>query len=239
MSLVLRNVKGSPLSFSEMDNNLTYLEGIIGATGPQGEPGIEGPQGATGPQGEPGIEGPQGATGPQGEPGIEGPQGATGPAGSGATPSLSVVLDEGNTTGANDIEFNNAQKLISEVNVKGTDFRKTVEFNNNQTMIKTENLDAVQDQSAYSDIKILDDRIIFGNVVKGDGDMIPDVVTEVLIWTDGSPSAGVRTITANSVDKFSMVGSEKIFFVNLPSATASLSNGQWWNDNGTVKIYSV
>jgi len=81
MSLVLRNVKGSPLSFSEMDNNLTYLEGIIGATGPQGEPGIEGPQGATGPQGEPGIEGPQGATGPQGEPGIEGPQGATGPQG--------------------------------------------------------------------------------------------------------------------------------------------------------------
>jgi hypothetical protein len=29
------------------------------------------------------------------------------------------------------------------------------------------------------------------------------------------------------------------FIVELPTGTASLANGQWWNDNGTVKIYSV
>ena len=61
-------------------------QGIQGATGPQGEQGIQGAtgpqggqgiQGATGPQGEQGI---QGATGPRGETGAQGP---IGPAGSG------------------------------------------------------------------------------------------------------------------------------------------------------------
>ena len=36
MSLTLRNVKGSPLTYTEMDNNLTYLEGVAGATGGTG-----------------------------------------------------------------------------------------------------------------------------------------------------------------------------------------------------------
>lgn len=31
--LTLRNTKGSALSFTEMDNNLTYLESIAGGTG--------------------------------------------------------------------------------------------------------------------------------------------------------------------------------------------------------------
>jgi hypothetical protein len=34
MSLILRNVKGSPLTYTEMDGNLTYLEGLAGATDP-------------------------------------------------------------------------------------------------------------------------------------------------------------------------------------------------------------
>jgi len=32
MSLILRNVKGSPLTYTEMDDNLTYLEGLSGGT---------------------------------------------------------------------------------------------------------------------------------------------------------------------------------------------------------------
>jgi hypothetical protein len=32
MSLTLRNVKGSPLTYTEMDDNLTYLEGLSGGT---------------------------------------------------------------------------------------------------------------------------------------------------------------------------------------------------------------
>jgi len=32
MSLTLRNVKGSPLTYTEMDNNLTYLEGLTSNT---------------------------------------------------------------------------------------------------------------------------------------------------------------------------------------------------------------
>jgi hypothetical protein len=36
MSLTLRNVKGSPLTYTEMDDNLTYLEGVAGATGGTG-----------------------------------------------------------------------------------------------------------------------------------------------------------------------------------------------------------
>jgi hypothetical protein len=95
MPLITRSGKGSKLSSSEMDNNLLYLESLIGstssgATGPQGDaglPGATGPQGfmgATGPQGDAGL---LGATGPQGDaglPGATGPQGfmgATGPQG--------------------------------------------------------------------------------------------------------------------------------------------------------------
>jgi hypothetical protein len=36
MSLTLRNIKGSPLTYTEMDDNLTYLEGVAGATGGAG-----------------------------------------------------------------------------------------------------------------------------------------------------------------------------------------------------------
>ena len=36
MSLVLRNIKGSPLTFNEMDDNLTYLEGLSGGGGIEG-----------------------------------------------------------------------------------------------------------------------------------------------------------------------------------------------------------
>jgi len=60
MSLVLRKIKGEPLTYDEMDNNFIYLDNKPsggGATGPAG------PQGATGPQGEVGPTGPAGSVG--------------------------------------------------------------------------------------------------------------------------------------------------------------------------------
>jgi hypothetical protein len=58
MSLITRSGKGSPLTWNDMDQNLTYLESLAsGATGPQGVTGPAGPQGATGPQG---VTGPAG-----------------------------------------------------------------------------------------------------------------------------------------------------------------------------------
>ena len=58
--------------------------GDKGATGPQGEQGIQGPKGETGaqgPQGIQGVKGNTGATGPQGPQGVKGDTGATGPQG--------------------------------------------------------------------------------------------------------------------------------------------------------------
>ena len=93
-TLFLLNLSGALIDAVE----LGFVDGIDGAQGPQGDPGMDGAQGAQGdpgmdgaqgPQGEPGMdgaEGPQGepgmdgAEGPQGEPGMdgaEGPQGAS------------------------------------------------------------------------------------------------------------------------------------------------------------------
>ena len=56
MSLILRNVKGSPLTYTEMDNNLIYLQSLVtagstGASGPAGPSGPSGPAGPAGPTG--------------------------------------------------------------------------------------------------------------------------------------------------------------------------------------------
>ena len=61
MPLILRNVKGSSLTYTEMDDNLLYLEELAssGGTGPTG------PQGPTGPSGG-GGGGSTGPTGPSG-----------------------------------------------------------------------------------------------------------------------------------------------------------------------------
>lgn len=56
MSLILRNTKGSPLTYTEMDNNLIYLQSLVtagstGASGPAGPSGPSGPAGPSGPTG--------------------------------------------------------------------------------------------------------------------------------------------------------------------------------------------
>jgi len=91
MGIILRQDKGSRLTISEMDGNLTYLNNyaiglsssiyelsILGSTGPQGFQGILGFQGLEGFQGITGSQGYQGILGFQGELGITGSQGYQG-----------------------------------------------------------------------------------------------------------------------------------------------------------------
>jgi len=85
MSLILRNTKGEPLTYDEMDDNLIYLENLAiiggpGQTGPTGAAGATGSDGATGPSGIT-QTGPTGAAGATGSDGATGPAGATGPSG--------------------------------------------------------------------------------------------------------------------------------------------------------------
>jgi hypothetical protein len=80
------------------------IQGVTGATGPQGAQGIQGVTGATGPTGSVGPQGVTGATGPTGSVGPQGVTGATGPVGSqgvtGVTgPNMVWVQDEGVTLG--------------------------------------------------------------------------------------------------------------------------------------------
>lgn len=53
-------------------------ENIVGATGPQGPPGVAGPQGPPGVAGDPGLPGATGDIGPPGAQGLQGPPGADG-----------------------------------------------------------------------------------------------------------------------------------------------------------------
>ena len=79
-TLFLLNLSGALIDAVE----LGFVDGIDGAQGPQGDPGMDGAQGpqgdpgmdgAQGPQGEPGMDG---AEGPQGEPGMDGAEGPQG-----------------------------------------------------------------------------------------------------------------------------------------------------------------
>lgn len=94
--------------------------GLIGPTGPQGDPGAmgpagptgaAGPAGATGPTGPAGAVGPtgaQGAQGPMGLPGATGPAGAAGPAGATgivATATFNGFAGSGPFTGTNAYAF--------------------------------------------------------------------------------------------------------------------------------------
>lgn len=62
MPLILRNVKGEALTYTEMDDNLLYLEtlALSGVPGPTGPSGSSGSPGATGPAGSSGVTGPTG-----------------------------------------------------------------------------------------------------------------------------------------------------------------------------------
>jgi hypothetical protein len=58
MPLILRNVKGSALTYTEMDNNLLYLQSLALSGGGTGPTGATGPAGSNGATGETGPSGP-------------------------------------------------------------------------------------------------------------------------------------------------------------------------------------
>lgn len=62
MPLILRNTKGEALTYTEMDDNLLYLQtlALSGAPGPTGATGSPGAAGSPGATGESGITGPTG-----------------------------------------------------------------------------------------------------------------------------------------------------------------------------------
>jgi len=81
MALVKRLAKGAPLTALEMDDNLTYLEGIVGA-GTNGSGGTSGTNGSAGTTGSNGISGTAGTSGSGGTRGTSGTSGVSGTNGS-------------------------------------------------------------------------------------------------------------------------------------------------------------
>lgn len=82
MALVKRLEKGSPLTAQEMDDNLDYLEGIVGA-GTSGSSGTSGTSGTTGSAGTSGIGGSSGSSGSSGT-SADGTSGSSGSSGTSA-----------------------------------------------------------------------------------------------------------------------------------------------------------
>jgi hypothetical protein len=112
MPLILRNVKGEPLDYDEMDDNLLYLENlaIIGGPGQTGPTGDSGPTGAAGPSGVTGSDGPAGDTGPAG---ATGPAGSTGSSGvTGPTGPFSTSPNVQSITSASTVTPTDADDMV-------------------------------------------------------------------------------------------------------------------------------
>ena len=94
MALVTRIPKGAPLTAAEMDNNLTYLQGLInaGTSGTSGTAGTSGGTGSTGTAGSGGTSGSGGSSGTAGTAGSGGTSGTAGTAGSGGTSGVTGDL---------------------------------------------------------------------------------------------------------------------------------------------------
>jgi hypothetical protein len=115
MSLILRNTKGEPLTYDEMDDNLIYLENlaIIGGPGQTGPTGSVGPAGATGSAGPTGSDGPTGSAGPTGSDGATGPGGATGSGGAtGPTGPFSTSPNVQSVTSASTVTPTDADDMV-------------------------------------------------------------------------------------------------------------------------------
>jgi hypothetical protein len=115
MPLILRNIKGDPLTYDEMDDNLLYLENlaIIGGPGQTGPTGSSGPSGATGSAGPTGSDGPTGSAGPTGSDGATGPAGATGSGGAtGPTGPFSTSPNVQSVTSASTVTPTDADDMV-------------------------------------------------------------------------------------------------------------------------------
>ena len=115
MPLILRNTKGEPLTYDEMDDNLIYLENlaIIGGPGQTGPTGSAGPSGATGSAGPTGSDGATGPAGATGSDGATGPAGATGSDGAtGPTGPFSTSPNVQSVTSASTVTPTDADDMV-------------------------------------------------------------------------------------------------------------------------------
>lgn len=230
MAITLRNQKGSPLTFEEMDGNFTTLSGMtaggldIFVTGGTYND----------------ITGDAIFTNNTG--GTFTVTGFT--AGSGATPSLSDVLSEDNSTGANDISVNEGRKIFTAFDVKGSDSENRIEFGGGGAEFKiiSENVDANTggNEPHQTLIRLSAGELALRAEIKGDGDTIPSVVGNLnLAWI--AVEGQNEPIVQMQVDHLLIGGGSgydqevKVTMV-LPTSSSGLTTNQLWNDNGTVKI---
>jgi hypothetical protein len=141
------------------------------------------------------------------------------------------VLAEGNTTGANDIEFQSGQKIFSQYNFKGNDYEVNIEMGPS-FQLNTTNLDATTNQGETGEVQILAGYVSLSVNAK---DGLQSGTFQ--LNTDINGEAGIQIVGIKTFVISEPLGVK--FKVELPTGTASLANGEWWNDNGTVKIYSV
>jgi hypothetical protein len=140
------------------------------------------------------------------------------------------VLAEGNTTGANDISIDEGQRIfVPDYEIKG--ITQSVEIKmGTQFILKKTNKSATTTQGETGQIEISTGSINLSVNAKdqttGNIEINTDINGDAYISTTG--------VYFNIIDPTGVK-----FIVELPTGTASLANGQWWNDNGTVKIYSV
>ena len=141
------------------------------------------------------------------------------------------MLAEGNTTGANNIEFQSGQKIFSQYNFKGNDYDINIEMGP-LLQLNTTNLDATTNQGETGEV-IIGAGYVVVYVNAKDGLQAGNFTIETDINGEGKiTTTGIKSFIINEP-----LGVK--FKVELPTGTASLANGEWWNDNGTVKIYSV
>jgi hypothetical protein len=180
MSLILRNQKGSPLTFSEMDNNLTYLESLVQ---------------------------------------------------SGSTPSLSDVLSEGNETGENDISVNEGQRIfVPDYDDKGATHSVEIKMGEQFILSKT-NKSASTDQGETGNIEIGTGTVTLYVNAKDSGQGVFGMGVDI----------NGNVFISSQITSFGMENpdGDLRFSVVLPTDTTSLEVGDWWNDNGTVKIFTI
>lgn len=108
MSLITRAIKGSSLSYAEMDGNLEYLEeriNLLGTSGGGGTSGVAGTSGTSGTHGTSGVNGSSGTSGTRGTSGTSGIgiSGTSGTSGVGTSGTSGTSPDFSSYTGSVDI----------------------------------------------------------------------------------------------------------------------------------------
>lgn len=200
------------------NNNVRFIRGPIGPTGPQGARGPIGPQGATGPIGPQGPTGATGAIGPQGPQGPVGATGAIGPQGpvgatgaTGATGPQGPVGPQGpqGVSGTNDIIYagNNATQAVAPNTIIAID---EIASTPTSTLSVVNSEVVLPEAGSY----------LVSYFANGS---VPDDNLSLSLYLNGAPIAG-ENILANSVNEQVSLG--KTVLINLTEA-------------GTLSIYNT